>query len=121
MPAAVTTVGTCRPSGDMPDEDSQQESFSLANMVPQAPKLNRGVWEGIERAVRRMAGRQGELYVVTGPIFQGSELQTAGTCWCRATCSRQCSIPARVWRRPMWRRMWTTRLGRWLPCSNWPT
>ena len=32
------------PSGDMPDGDAQADSFSLANMVPQTPELNRGVW-----------------------------------------------------------------------------
>lgn len=31
------------PSDDMPDEISQQESFSLANMVPQNPENNRGL------------------------------------------------------------------------------
>ena len=70
--------GHMAPAGDMPDADAQQESFTLANMVPQAPKLNRGVWEGIESAVRTMAQRRGELYVVTGPIFKGSELATVG-------------------------------------------
>ena len=70
--------GHMAPSGDMPDEDAQQESFSLANMVPQAPKLNRGIWEGIESAVRKLAEREGEIYVVTGPIFQGAELQRIG-------------------------------------------
>jgi endonuclease G len=67
--------GHMAPSGDMPDEPSQEEAFSLANMVPQAPKLNRGVWEGIESAVRDLALRDGELYVVTGPMFQGQNLQ----------------------------------------------
>ena len=70
--------GHMSPSGDMPDRDAQQESFSLANMVPQAPALNRGLWEGIESAVRTMAQRRGELYVVTGPIFRGDRLQTVG-------------------------------------------
>ena len=70
--------GHLAPSGDMPDPDAQQESFTLANMVPQAPKLNRGVWEGIESAVRTLAQRRGELYVVTGPIFKGGELATVG-------------------------------------------
>jgi len=70
--------GHMAPSGDMPDEDAQQESFSLANMVPQAPKLNRGIWEGIESAVRKLAEREGDIYVVTGPIFQGAELQRIG-------------------------------------------
>ena len=70
--------GHLAPSGDMPDEYAQQESFSLANMVPQAPKLNRGIWEGIESAVRKLAEQEGEIYVVTGPVFQGAELQRVG-------------------------------------------
>ena len=40
------------PSGDMPDEAAQQERFSLANIVPQTPELNRGIWERIERRVQ---------------------------------------------------------------------
>ncbi len=67
--------GHMSPSGDMPDETAQAESFSLANMVPQAPRLNRGVWEGIESAVRGLAQRQDSLYVVTGPLFRGEQLE----------------------------------------------
>ena len=67
------------PSGDSPTPQAQQQSFSLANVVPQAPVLNRGIWERIESAVRRRAERQGELYVVTGPVFQGGDLQQIGT------------------------------------------
>jgi endonuclease G len=63
------------PSVDMPDAASQAESFTLANMVPQAPRLNRGVWEGIETAVRDLTTTNGDVYVVTGPIFQGSQLK----------------------------------------------
>ena len=70
--------GHMAPSADMPDEKSQQECFSLANMVPQDPANNRGVWEGIESAVRKLAKTRGELYVVTGPIFQGEKLQRIG-------------------------------------------
>jgi len=55
--------GHMTPSGDMPDAEAQQQSFSLANMVPQTPELNRGIWERIESAVRRLARREGELYV----------------------------------------------------------
>lgn len=68
--------GHMAPSGDMPDPVAQQQSFSLANIVPQAPELNRGQWEGVESAVRQLAEREGELYVVTGPAFQGTELKT---------------------------------------------
>jgi endonuclease G len=67
--------GHMAPSGDMPDPQSQDESFSLANMIPQNPGNNRYLWEAIERAVRDLALRDGEVYVVTGPIFAGANLQ----------------------------------------------
>jgi endonuclease G, mitochondrial len=67
--------GHMTPSGDMPSAEAQQQSFSLANIVPQTAALNRNLWEGIERAVRHLAERQGKLYVVTGPLFQGTQLQ----------------------------------------------
>ena len=70
--------GHLTPSGDMPNAESQQQTFSLANMVPQTPELNRGVWAGIEMAVRHLAERRGELYIVTGPAFQGENLATIG-------------------------------------------
>ncbi len=67
--------GHMAPSGDMPDMDAQQQSFSLANVVPQTGALNRVLWEGIESAVRQLAERDGELYVVTGPAFQGRRVR----------------------------------------------
>jgi endonuclease G len=67
--------GHMAPSGDMPTEAAQQQSFSLANVVPQTPELNRDTWEGIESAVRHLASREGALYVVSGPAYQGSSLQ----------------------------------------------
>jgi endonuclease G, mitochondrial len=70
--------GHIAPSGDMFDAESQHESFSLANMIPQEPSINRGIWERIESGVRRMVKSRGELYVVTGPLFQGGELKRIG-------------------------------------------
>jgi endonuclease G len=67
--------GHMAPSGDMPDRESQQESFSLANIIPQASALNRGAWEGIESAVRDFVRKGGEAYVVTGPVFRGRTLR----------------------------------------------
>ena len=70
--------GHMAPSGDMPDEQAQQQSFSLANMVPQKAELNRGIWAGVESAVRHLATREGELFLVTGPAFQGRQVQSIG-------------------------------------------
>lgn len=58
--------GHVAPSGDMPSFESQQECFTLANMVPQVPAINRSIWEGVESATRKLAKGRGDLYVVTG-------------------------------------------------------
>ena len=68
--------GHMSPSGDMPDARSQDESFTLANMIPQNPDNNRHLWADIESAVRNLAARSGEVYVVTGPVFRGETLQS---------------------------------------------
>lgn len=70
--------GHMAPNGDMPDRDSQHDSFSLANIVPQDGENNRNLWAGIEGAVRKMAKKEGDLYVVTGPAFLGSDLRKIG-------------------------------------------
>ncbi|MES2830576.1 MAG: DNA/RNA non-specific endonuclease [Pseudomonadota bacterium] len=67
--------GHMSPAGDMPDADSQYESFSLANIIPQHPKNNQILWQGIEDATRNIVMGSGELYVVTGPLFEGEQLQ----------------------------------------------
>ncbi|MBZ2209693.1 DNA/RNA non-specific endonuclease [Massilia soli] len=70
--------GHLAPNGNMPDRRSQRESFSLANMVPQDAQNNRHVWSGIEHVVRKMAAREGALYVLTGPAFLGASLRKVG-------------------------------------------
>ncbi|WP_256080407.1 DNA/RNA non-specific endonuclease [Massilia sp. YIM B04103] len=70
--------GHMAPNGDMPDRRSQHESFSLANMVPQDPDNNRHIWAGIEQAVRKMAKKEGDLYVISGPAFIGGDLRKVG-------------------------------------------
>ncbi|MEO5348321.1 MAG: DNA/RNA non-specific endonuclease [Magnetococcus sp. YQC-3] len=41
--------GNMPPSGDMPDEQSRAKSFNMANMVPQVPENDCGVWTHIEK------------------------------------------------------------------------
>lgn len=67
--------GHMSPSGDMPTETAQQESFSLANMIPQNPNNNQHLWEGIEEATRALAEQDSDVFVVTGPLFEGADLQ----------------------------------------------
>lgn len=51
------------------DRQTMLESFSMANMSPQLPAFNRGMWKRLEEHVRALAVQRGSLVVVTGPIF----------------------------------------------------
>jgi endonuclease G len=66
--------GHMAPNGDMGDGASQRDSFSLANMIPQDHNDNAGLWSAIEEATRNTAVTDGEVYVVTGPLYQGADL-----------------------------------------------
>jgi endonuclease G len=68
-----------RVNADMPNKEAQFDSFSLANMVPQAPKNNQQVWRELEEATRALAVKQKQdVYVVTGPVFAAKKLKTIG-------------------------------------------
>lgn len=70
--------GHMAPAADMPNKKSQHECFTLANMVPQNSENNRGIWSAIEGATRNLTNQKGSLYVITGPIFSGSQIKRIG-------------------------------------------
>ena len=56
------------PAGDMSNERSMAQSFSLANMMPQARQNNQGIWaKNVEEPTRAYVKRAaGDIYVFTG-------------------------------------------------------
>ncbi len=66
--------GHMAPAADMPTVQAQYESFSLANMIPQNRQNNQILWSAIEGATRHMTQQRGELYVITGPVFEGDKI-----------------------------------------------
>ena len=67
--------GHLAPSADMSTENAQYQSFSLANMVPQDPHNNQNLWAAIEGITRGYTRSRGDLYVISGPMFEGVSLQ----------------------------------------------
>jgi len=70
--------GHMSPAGDRWNDEAMAQSFTLANVVPQDRNNNQHLWAHIESAVRKIAIRYGEAYVVTGPLFAGQSLRTIG-------------------------------------------
>lgn len=56
---------------------SMHSSFLLSNMIPQNPKVNRGMWRRLEMLARSWALQRGTLFVYTGPVFYNN-FQTIG-------------------------------------------
>lgn len=81
--------GHMAPSADMPTQEAQSESFSLANISPQYPDLNRRLWAHIEATARGIALAYGEAYVVTGVAFEGGTLSRIGS---------RVLVPTAIWK-----------------------
>jgi len=54
--------------------EAQKQTFLMSNIVPQATKLNRGIWRLLEdRIVNIYSVTFDEIWVVTGPIYDRTE------------------------------------------------
>ena len=82
--------GHMSPAGDPSTVPSEDETFSMANVVPQLHVLNAGEWEKIENYVRNLTTQLGEVYVVTGPAFGTDTIPTIG--------KNQVAVPAYTWK-----------------------
>lgn len=65
--------GHLAPAGDMKwSAKAMRESFYLSNIIPQKPKLNRGIWKDLEEQVRDWAVKDGRLLIATGPVIRNN-------------------------------------------------
>jgi endonuclease G len=55
------------------DSGEEHDTFSMANMAPQLPGLNRQGWERLEETVRAWAWARGKVQVYVGPIINPGE------------------------------------------------
>jgi len=51
----------------------ERETFSMANVEPQLPGLNRQGWERIEELARAEACQHGAVVIFTGPVYPGKK------------------------------------------------
>jgi len=72
--------GHMAPAADMKfSVEALKESFFLSNMTPQVGKgLNRHIWADLEALVRDWTCDRGNLVIVTGPIYDMTEVRTIG-------------------------------------------
>lgn len=72
--------GHMAPAADMKwDQQAMVECFYLSNMVPQVGKgMNQGIWMQLEGHVREWAINRGQVYIITGPVYDGGFKKTVG-------------------------------------------
>jgi endonuclease G len=67
--------------------EDNSETFSMANMLPQAPDLNRNVWESLESYCRSLVQQGNDLYIIAGGygsvkrIGKGKRVSVPTNCW----------------------------------------
>jgi len=64
----------------------------LSNISPQKAALNRGPWSQLEAAVRRAADHEKQLYVVTGPLYDGMMMEDL------PSADEEHSVPTGYWK-----------------------
>lgn len=66
------------PAGDMTrSAEAMYDTFTLANIAPQLPSFNRGVWKRVEEWTRGYAVKRGKILIKTGAILHTNRSEPA--------------------------------------------
>ena len=68
--------GHLTPSGNFATAEDDQATFTLANVVPQHACLNQRTWRKMEESLLKRAAKTPEIFVVTGPLYEGTQVAT---------------------------------------------
>ena len=71
-------------------------TFTMSNMVPQAPANNQGLWANLEAYCRTLITAGNELYVISGAYGSGGTGSNGGTT--TTINSGRVTVPARLWK-----------------------
>lgn len=71
--------GHMAPAGDMKwSAQAMHDSFSMANICPQAKSLNTGAWKNLEEKCRQWAKIDSAIYIVCGPVPTDKPIEYIG-------------------------------------------
>ncbi len=56
----------------------EREACYLSNVAPQSPKFNRGIWNRLEEKIRDYVVKNGDCWIITGPVFYGDATKSIG-------------------------------------------
>jgi len=71
------------------DKKAFDETFLTSNISPQINAFNAGIWNNLEKQVRYWVKKEGDLYIVTGPVF-GNNTKSIG--------SEQVTVPSHFYK-----------------------
>ncbi len=71
-------------------------TFTMSNMVPQAPANNQGLWANLEAYCRTLITAGNELYILSGAYGSGGTGSNGGTT--TTINSGKVTVPARLWK-----------------------
>lgn len=97
--------GHLKPAADSKSTAAEMSSsFLMTNMAPQTPRLNRGIWKGLEDDVRTWAQEHGRVYVLTGPSDEAVGRLSSGV-----------EVPSHFWKAVLRFSPDTAAVAFWLP------